>query len=198
MRKLLFTGLLISSYAFANAQLNIGIHANAIIASQSISAQGISISGDSKFSWKAGLIGNIPISESISFMPQLNYINKGGKFGAQGQVVEFNLNYVELPLNFVYNTNGFFGGLGPVVSVGISGKGISNGVAEPTDLFSEAGGANRMEISGMLIAGYKIESGLFFNAHYNFGLSSVSPDAGGTGTLKNRYFGFGIGYFFRK
>jgi hypothetical protein len=87
--------------------LNIGIHSIAIVASQSISAQGISLSGDSKFNWKAGLIANIPVSENISFMPQLNYVSKGGKFNIQGTSARFDLNYVELPINFVYNASDF-------------------------------------------------------------------------------------------
>ena len=190
-----------------NAQVQFGIHANGILASQSAKASGITISSDSRFSWKAGLIANVPATEQISFMPQLNLVSKGSKFAFEDLKSESKLTYLELPLNFVYNSGGFFGGLGPVLSFGLSGKEkITNGTdvmeqdvkfdgkdADGTDEFSHYKG---FEFGGNLIAGYKLESGLFFNAHYNFGLSNISPSPSSEGTAKNNYLGFGIGYFF--
>ncbi len=186
------------------AQAQFGVHANGIIASQSIKASGFKFTSDGRFSWKAGLVANVPASEQVSFMPQLNLVSKGSKFNFEEVKTESQLTYLELPLNFVYNSGGFFGGIGPVLSYGLGGnetvtqgtetekmKVKFDGKEDGADEFSHY---KAFEFGGNIIAGYKLESGLFFNAHYNFGLSNIAPTT--EGTAKNNYFGFGIGYFF--
>lgn len=204
MKKTLIALTLFFSMYFANAQTQFGIHADGILASQTAEASGLKISSDSRFSWKVGVIANAPINEQFSFMPQLNLLSKGSKFNFQDVKSETQLTYIELPLNFVYNSNGFFGGLGPVLSYGVGGK---EKVTDGTDSYTQkvkfdgnADGSDdyshykAFEFGGNIVAGYKLESGLFFKANYNFGLSNISPDPDATG--KNKYFGFGIGYFF--
>ena len=204
MKKISILLVFFSICHIVNAQVQFGVHADGIIASQSIKVSGFKITSDSRFSWKAGLIASVPAAEQISFMPQLNLVNKGSKFNFDGLKTETKLTYIELPLNFVYNSNGFFGGVGPVLSYGMSGtermtdgtdtqevKIKFDGKEDGTDDYSHY---KVFEFGGNLIAGYKLESGLFFNVHYNFGLSNIAPTS--EGTAKNNYFGFGIGYFF--
>ena len=207
MRKVFLVLASVFALGSANAQTSFGIHADGILASQSIKAAGFKISTGDRFSWKAGLVANVPATEQISFMPQLNLVSKGSKFAFEDTKTEIKLTYLELPLNFVFNSSGFFGGIGPVLSFGLGGKEkatygtevmeqdvkFDGKDADGTDEFSHYKG---FEFGGNLIAGYKLESGLFFNAHYNFGLSNISPSPSSEGTAKNNYFGFGIGYFF--
>ena len=53
-----------------------------------------------------------------------------------------------------------------------------------------------MDIGFGLLAGYKLNNGLFFNINYSFGISNITaePDL----TAKNRGFSFKIGYMFKK
>jgi hypothetical protein len=124
--------------------------------------------------------------------------------------------YVELPLYLAYNniseTGGFFGGVGPVVSYGIGGKekytvsqtfGGSTQSATESSKVKFDGKKNAqdedahykgIEFGAGVIAGYRLASGLFINAQYNLGLSNVSPED--NSKMKNKYVGFGIGYFF--
>lgn len=192
--------------SIANAQTTFGIHANVISANQTWTEEGISLSPGSRISWKAGIIANIPVATNLSFMPQLNLLNKGSKWEFETESSELKLTYLELPLNFAYNSGGFFGGIGPVVSFGISGSSVDkDGTDEYTTDIKFDGKENAtstddylhlkgLEVGGNIFAGYKLTSGLFFNASYNFGLSNISPDSGGS--IKNSYFGFGVGYFF--
>ncbi len=202
MRKVFLVLASVFALNASNAQTSFGIHAEGISASQTYKINGISFSPSSRFSWKAGLVANAPLSEQISFMPQLNLVSKGSKFDVQGEKSTTKLTYLELPLNLVYNSDGFFAGLGPVLSYGIGGK-ITDDVesvdvkfdgkkeAEVTD---DNAHLKAFEFGGNIIAGYKLQSGLFFNVHYNIGFSNISPDT--EGTAKNKYLGFGIGYFF--
>jgi hypothetical protein len=200
MRKLILVFASVIALSSAHAQTTFGIHADGILASQKIKSSGLTISGDNRFSWKAGLVANTPIADQISFMPQLNLLSKGTKFNFGGTTGESKLTYLELPLNFVYNTNGFFVGLGPVLSYGLSGKEESGGQSTDVKFDGDANSTDdnshykAFEFGGDIIAGYKLANGVFFNAHYNTGFSNINPSS--DATVKNHYFGFGIGYFF--
>jgi hypothetical protein len=200
MRKLIVTITAPIAFFVLNAQTTFGIHGDVIFSKQKIKANGITITGDDRTSWKAGLISNIPLASQFAFMPQLNLLSKGTKLSFQGVSGESKLTYLELPLNFAYTSNGFFIGLGPVLSYGLSGKEESGGTstdvkfdgeANPTDDLSHY---KAFEFGGDIIAGYKLANGIFFNAHYNMGFSNIYPTS--DGDVKNQYFGFGIGYFF--
>jgi hypothetical protein len=210
MKKLFVASAFLLSFCWSQAQIQLGVHTDGIFAYQTAKASGTNATTDSRFSWKAGLVGNLGLNRQISFMPQLNLVNKGAKFEYTGtgntvtQVTK--LTYIELPLNLVYNFNGFFGGIGPVLSYGVSGKQTVLDGADTrsykmkfdgkTDISDGYSHMKAFEFGGDLIAGYKLKNGVFFNAQYNLGLSNVgsSPE----GTLKNNYFGFGVGYFFSK
>ena len=133
------------------------------------------------------------------------------------------LTYVELPLNFVYTTadaeeglGGFFIGIGPNIGFGLGGKidgtytisALGQTESEPLDTDVKFDGKSddeldsndedahfkRLDFGANIIAGYQLSNGLFINAHYTHGFSNINPNSGIES--KNRYFGFGIGYFF--
>ena len=200
MRKLIFTLSLLVAFFTLNAQTTFGIHGNVIFAKEKIKAGGITITGDDRTSWKAGLISNIPLTTEFAFMPQLNLLSKGTKLSFQGVTGESKLTYLELPLNFAYTSKGFFIGLGPVLSYGLSGKEEAGGESTDVKFDGEANPSDNnshykaFEFGGDLFAGYKLANGVFFNAHYNLGFSNINPTS--DATVKNQYFGIGIGYFF--
>lgn len=207
MKKILLVAVLSSSaFTVLNAQVSFGVHAAGVLANAKFEEGGFSITTDNKFGWKAGGVANVPFAKTFAFMPQLNVVSKASKFEEDEDKVSFHLTYVELPLNFVYQSKGFFGGFGPSIGFGIGGKvkaessGVSDEVKVKFDGKKEDEVSDdnlhlkALDLGGQLIAGYKLPSGLFFNAHYNFGLSNISPES--EGTMKNNYFGFGIGYFF--
>ncbi|HEU0111954.1 MAG TPA: porin family protein [Flavisolibacter sp.] len=208
MRKYFLVLLTVLSGYLVTAQIQVGVHADVILASQKIEVSGFDLSGDNRVSWRGGLVANIPATEQISFMPQLNLLSKGGKFDIEDVKTEFKLTYLELPLNFVYNSSGFFAGLGPVLSYGMGGKVTATDGTDTEEIDVKFDGKKEadvtdeklhlkgFEFSGNVLAGYKLPSGLFFKATYNFGLSNISPEDEEEGTMKNSYYGFGIGYFF--
>ena len=134
--KKVFFALMFSAAAYAvNAQTSFGIHGNGIMATaKQESDDQQDIDSKYRFSWKAGVVASLPLTEQISFMPQLSVLSKGAKFDESESIGDFSVNlkvepkltYVELPLNFVYHANtaeeGFFVGLGPSISYGIGGK----------------------------------------------------------------------------
>lgn len=191
--------------------IRFGIQAGTSIASQKAKAMGINISSDSKFSITAGVLAEVPVSGAISFQPALNFTQKGSKFSMSsfGMDAESSetLNYVELPLNVLYNAsagNGkFFGGLGPVLSYGFGGKAKSKESGEPEVSEDIRFGSNKeedhykpFEFGGNIVAGYEFSNGVFVAASYYGGLSNILVDDSENSSLKNRYFGLRVGFKF--
>lgn len=179
-----------------------------------------------RLSWKAGAVAFVPLSSNISFVPQLNILSKGGKisdeYSESSEGVEYRiaaegktqLSYLEVPLNIAFTTQNFWVGLGPSLSYGIGGKAknsitisadgkvIESAEDESKVKFDGKSGngdeihLKALEIGANFTTGYQFKNGLFVQANFNFGLSNISPDEGST--WKNRYFGVGVGYLFKK
>ena len=207
MKKIVLTVALFAGLITAiSAQTRFGINAGAVLSNLKGEEGGEEQELDSKIGITAGIRADVALSENFRFRPGLNFVQKGGKeeFDFLGTQIKstITLNYLELPLNFVYNApagNGkFFFGAGPVFGFGISGKNKveSGGEEQSEDVnFGDAEDeVKSFEFAGNVLAGYECASGLYFQANYNPGFSNLSnaPDS----ELKTTYFGLRIGYFF--
>lgn len=180
--------------------------------------------------FKFGVVAEVPVAESFFFMPELNFVNKGAKqleeetttiagttFSSKSDN-KISLNYLEIPLNFAYKSTGssgsFFGGLGPVLSYGLSGKSTSHhtvtyaGTSQDTtvsftvkfdgkkdaDVTDDNLHLKGLEIGADVFAGYALNNGLFFKVQYNMALTNANPNK--NSSFKPNYFGVGLGYMF--
>ena len=213
MKKIILSAAVSAISAMSFAQ-SYGIQAGGNLASLSFKSSGLTISTSSKFGFLIGAVGEIPVSKSVDFRPELNYIQKGGKITIPGSSESSTtLNYLELPLNVVYNLpagdgNVFLGG-GPSFGLGLSGKDKSkdlesggsgtetttdikfDGKKDATDNFEHL---KAIDFGINLIGGYKLANGLFFNVGYSFGLSNISVET--DETAKNNGLSFKVGYLF--
>lgn len=202
MKKLLL--LMVIATIATNSFGQFGVQAGATFATLKItdntSGSG-SMSTSSKVGFTVGVFTDVPLSENFIFQPALNYTQKGGKTTDtfQGITDESNLtlNYLELPLNFIYKpSGGFFVGLGPTLAYGISGKSketvTGSSTQETTVKFgSGADQVKAFEFSGNILAGYTLSNGIFFSVNYNMGFSNLSND--NSEKIKNNYFGIRLG-----
>jgi hypothetical protein len=203
---LLLSFIVLIKYASAQ-NFSFGINAGATLASYKVSASSVSLTSKSKTGFTAGIYSSISMGKNASFQPGLNFLQKGGTFKEEGSTDETTLNYLELPMNFVFNTSSskgkFFAGAGPSFSFGLSG----------TDKYEDEAGNKQdtkvnfgssaeddlkpFEISGNLLAGYQFKSGLSFTLNYNAGLNNIlNTDGEIDSKYHNRYFGLRIGYMF--
>lgn len=236
MKRIIIAIVFVSVAAFhANSQVKFGVQAGGQIASINSKEDGKDVPGKKSIvGFKLGGIASVPITSKISFMPELNFVKKGGKFsntttidlGATDKIIsiaeqEIKPSFIEVPLNIAYtasgkNGTGFFGGLGPVVSLGLGGSASADVTVSTTidgntttKNSSQSGtikfdGENNttdgrthmksFELGGDVFAGYKMANGLFAKVTYNIGFSDLSTDAHITN--KNSYYGISIGYFF--
>jgi hypothetical protein len=202
MKKLLVAHIALFSLITLNAQnAKFGVTAGTSIASQKFKSQGISISGDSKIGFTAGVLADLGLSENFVFQPGLNFTQKGSKISSGGVTATQTLNYVELPLNFLYKTpagsGSFFGGMGPDLGYGLSGTAKSDGESQDVHFgSSDDDDYKAFEFSGNILAGYEFSNGFFVSANYNHGFSNILNGAGSDASAKNNYFGIRLGYKF--
>ncbi len=194
---------------FLSAQTTMGITGGATFSSVSVKVQGISASPKSRTGFTAGLFVDAPLNSGFSFQPALNFVQKGytikDEMSSTTEKVSFN--YIEVPLNFIYNikkNEGFFIGAGPSIAYGISGEDKTKyGAGMPDDnqkvkFGSGIGEVKPFDFGANAVAGYKFKGGFMVSGNYTLGLSKINNQEDGDmgGTIKNRYFGVKIGYVF--
>lgn len=206
MKKLLPLFTLCTALFAANAhaqKARVGFTAGATLSSYKIKAESVSVTSKSKPGITIGVTTDIPLGQSGSLMTGLNCVQKGGTFKAEGMKDKLTFNYLEVPVNFVYNaklTNGkFFIGGGPSLNVGIKGKDKweADGTSGSDKVkFGKDKDFRRLEGALNIVSGYVAKSGLMLSVNYNHGITN-SIDAGDEGgKFYNRYFGLRIGHLF--
>ncbi|WP_299765888.1 porin family protein [uncultured Dokdonia sp.] len=127
-----------------------------------------------------GLLVEVPISEKISFQPELMYSGQGSSSAI--------LTYLNVPLiGKYYVVKGLSLEVGPQIGFLLSAEDTDTD-ADIKDVFTN------VDLSMNLGVGYTLNNGLFFNARYNLGLSDISTVDGIT--TKNRFLQVAVGYFF--
>jgi len=187
---------------YADAQnFSFGINAGATLASYKVTASSVSLTSKNKVGFTAGIISSISMGKHASFQPALSFLQKGGTFKEDGSTDKTTLNYLELPLNFVFNTSSskgkFFAGAGPSLAYGLSGTQTVSGQGEEESQKVKFGSGDTddfkpFEIGLNFLAGYRLEQGIVFTFNYNFGLNNVAN--GTDATYHNRFFGLTVGY----
>jgi len=191
-----------------SAQTSIGINAGASSSNVTIKSGFLSASPTSKTGITVGIAVDAPFSSNFSFQPALNFVQKGYRIKDETGKETVNLNYLEVPMNFVYYTQkneGFFIGAGPSFAYGLSGRDKYNATGMPGDnqkikFGSGADQVKAFELGVNGLAGYKLKGGLVISGNYNLGLSKINNDdgSGDVGTVKNKYFSVKIGYFLNR
>ena len=156
---------------------------------------------DSKLGFLIGAIADVDFGNSVSFRPELNFIQKGGeqKYSPNANVniqEELTLNYIQLSPNFVYNFGGsngkFFIGVGPELSFGLGGKSktetrITGTTTSTTESKTDVKFDSKKNSAGVrhlksvdyganAILGYKFSNGVFLTGGYTAGLNNLSNE----------------------
>lgn len=202
------------------AQVNFGVKAGFSGASMKVTG---SEAPDLKMrpAFHVGVIADFQLAEGFYLQPALLFSAKGAKseetVTVQGVKVstetKINLNYLELPVNFLYKhemgSGKLFGGFGPYLGYGLSGKvkvkatanGNSHEEEEKVKFDGKKADDGKAHLKALdaganFIAGYELKNGLLFSVNYSLGLVNIDPyDDEKT---KNRYFGISVGYLLNR
>jgi hypothetical protein len=210
MKKIMITMLVcISIIPFANAQKDkFGFAAGGTFGwMRSESEDGTKSVSAVLPAFSFGVVGDFPVGHAFSFQPALSFLQKGQSNSEGATSWNIRLNYLEMPLNFLYKTPGTHGhfvvGLGPAFSYGLSGttSSTNNGQSETDHVHfgNSLEDLRSFEISGNILVGYEWKGGFFMQLNYNMGFSNLFPyDSqypNDPGYMKNSYVGLRLGYF---
>ncbi|MCG2617101.1 PorT family protein [Terrimonas sp. NA20] len=171
--------------------------------------------------WQAGIIGDFEVTDFFAIQPGLLYTGKGLKWqnGESGdatyQRLQFNPQYLELPVNLVFKTPTggvrFFAGAGPYVAMGVGGKFKADGLVnfkesiqwsddDPLTSDEEGAGAfraKRFDYGLNALVGVEA-SNLVISANYGLGLAKIQSGANSSNddNNKHRVLSFTVGYKF--
>jgi hypothetical protein len=183
-------------FANVNAQ-KIGIKAGLSLANAQYEYSGTSISTSNLIGVQAGIIGEVPISNEIYFNSGILFSQKGTKVSLLGVVIDFPINYLEIPLNLAYKydlgTVKLFAQAGPYLGVGLSAKMKGGGQEETLDFGSGTNQMKRLDFGINFGAGLEINK-VQLGINYGLGLTNLSNDP--QEVMKNGVLSFSVGIFF--
>lgn len=144
---------------------------------------------DGRTSFHIGGVVNIGISEKFAVQPELVYSSQGAKGSFEGVDVDYNFDYINLPVLAKFTVaEGFSIEAGPQVGFLMSAKLKAEG--DSLDVKDDLKG---IDFAGAIGLAYQMETGLNFSARYNLGLANI---ADGEGDIKNNVIQISVGYMF--
>ena len=167
-----------------------------------------------------GVVVGIPVAPDFYFQPGLLFTTKGAKskdrFLGMDMSVEYNISYIELPMNFLYKPmlgNGhFLLGFGPYLAYGIGGKAkftIGTLSTEEKIVFTKDYTPEdqndwkyfkNLDYGGNLFFGYELSSGISLQVNTQLGLAKINADnktlSNNKSEFRNTGFGLSLGYNF--
>ncbi|MBX3241595.1 MAG: PorT family protein [Chitinophagaceae bacterium] len=147
-----------------------------------------------------GALVDYSLSEQFSIQPQLLFNSRSVKMSSESS---HNVYAVDLPVNFLINQGGFFAGVGPNFSYGLSAKAKYDGETE--DMYKkhdieggeQASILKRFEIGANALIGYKFNNGILISANYTRGLNNISGYERDYQKVTTRQIGLSIGYIIK-
>ena len=122
---------------------------------------------DNRFGFHAGAFANIGFAKLFAFQPEVIYSQKGAHFANNGDV-GLRLHYLDVPLSFHVNTDGFFFEAGPQVGFLVAAKSENGSVS--TDAKSTFKAVDFGYLAGL---GYQLKHGLGIGLRYNGAFSNL-------------------------
>lgn len=149
-------------------------------------------------SFHVGGVAEIMFSDKFSFQPELLYSAQGTAYEDVDAAIEgtLKLDYLNVPLlGKYYVTEGFSIQAGPQVGLLLSAKSEFEvaGDSQEEDVKDAVSGVDFGLNFGL---GYKLPSGLFFDARYNLGLSNVNDGDSDIIDDKNGVIQISVGFSF--
>ncbi|HJP62147.1 MAG TPA: porin family protein [Mucilaginibacter sp.] len=201
-KTLLLLALIVASMATFAQTTTFGIKAGLNSSKLTVSATGGSISTESLVGFHVGGVADIGF-ETFSIQPGLLFSTKGGKSTSEDGTDKITLNYLEIPVNFLYKVPAgdgkVFFGAGPYLGYGLSGKSkSSDGTSTDVTFGSTTDDVKNPDFGFNFLAGYQFSQGFALNVNYGLGLANLSnEDAGVNLKTKNQVLSFSLTYFIK-
>ncbi|MBD2705387.1 PorT family protein [Spirosoma sp. BT702] len=200
MKTIAFITLLIASVT-SYAQVRTGITAAGSVANFAYRDRTGGDPSESIIGFQAGLMFDAPLGGSISLRPQILYALKGAKQRIGSAEALINLNYIEVPVQFVYGLDAGAGklnlGLGPYLGYAFGGnvttKIGSSSNKEKMTFGSAQDQLRQLDLGLRASVGYELPSGLEISGFFSPGLLNISNYT--NGAILNTGGGLSLGYW---
>jgi len=228
MKRVLLLFIVMIFVFHSKAQVSMGLRSGYTAANLDVTSETGSDEQHTTFhGWHLDLVINVPVYEGLYFQPIVRYITKGTGYGGERPVKpelsgayiptgsKLQLNYLEVPLNFVYKfplaKGKITAGLGPYIAAGLKGRYhyniVQNGRNVTSDSkqvqFSRRANDNlavvRMypwDAGANFALGYEFNNGIMLGANYSLGMTDT--DRSNLTSSKNRYLAFSVGFLFNR
>jgi Outer membrane protein beta-barrel domain len=174
---------------------SVGIASGVSVANYKVKEDGNDESDKTRAGIMAGLIANFPAGKSFMIQTGANWIQKGTQESDGTDKGSITVNTIEVPVNFLYNSKGFFIGAGPSVAFAVSGKAKANDVSVKLHFGKgDDDVMKRFDFGASIQSGYQSPGGFLVMANFNQGISNLAPGGSSNATLRSHYFGIRIGY----
>lgn len=207
MKKLFLMGLMLSGIALTTtAQTNMdpkfGIKAGAnLMMGGKFEIAGTAYTSKYAPGFQAGVFLDLPLSETLSFMPEVLYTQKGSKFeetiaGTTGEI-KTKIGYVDVPVLLGINASPqlqFV--IGPQASILTNQKTTSYVNGAQTASSTDKNDFRKAIAGGVVGLGYKINSNVNLNARYSMDFQSVANDNINQDKARLSGFALSLGYSF--
>ena len=201
--KKLFLVIATFTAACTYGQTQFGFTGGATFSNYKVKMDGNDESANTKPGFTLGTLVNIAVNKNFIIQPGINWVQKGTKdeqtTSGTTEKVSLTTNHIEVPVNCIYTSNGFFIGAGPSISFGVSGKFKSSDGTNKTDEHVKYGNTDNDDLKAFdlginALSGYQFKSGFFIAVNYNIGLSNLLPGDVPNSSLKSSYTGIRLGY----
>lgn len=188
MKKIILCIVAVFAFGYANAQkTQFGVKAGVNFATLAGDSDGAS----SIVGFNVGGFAEIKISEKFSIQPELLYSTQGAEIDSDGETVDFNLSYLNIPIMAKYYVAPKFSlELGPQIGFLTSAKGEAMGVSVDIEDFFKS-----TDFGLNFGAGYDFTDKFSASVRYNLGLSNIAEDSGDE-SVQNSVFSISLGYKF--
>lgn len=208
MKKLLLVAMVLISINTWAQKIRVGFTTGVAIANYKAKVDGNNESANARAGFTAGVVLDVPVGKHFSFQPAMNFVQKGIKdkatyFGTTAKYT-LNVNSLEMPLNFLYNSRGnkmnFFIGAGPSFALALSGKmkysdGTNSGDENIKFGNSDDDLMKNIDVGANIITGLSLNNGIMLSCNYTAGLNNLFPgENADNSSLKSHYFGIKLGY----
>jgi hypothetical protein len=177
MKKILVAVLLLSLCTGILSAQQTGIRFGLSLADAQYTITGASISTSQLTGFNAGVIGELPVSNSIFLNYGILYIQKGLKLDISGLEGKIPVDYLEIPVNLCYKYNlvvaNLFEETGPYLGVGLSAKAKAAGETQKIDFGTDNDELKRLDFGINIGDGIEIN---FVRLGFNYGLGFIDPE----------------------
>lgn len=197
MRKILsFLLIVCLSGGLLNAQRT-GLIAGLSLADAQYTISGVSLSTSQLSGFHAGLIGEVPLSNSIFLNYGVLYAQKGLKLSIGGFEGKIPVDYLEIPVSLCYKYNllvaNIFAEVGPYAGIGLSARVKAGGETQKIDFGTDDDEMKRLDFGLNIGGGIEIN---FVRVGVRYGLGFVDLENDPEAEMFNGVLSLSMGVLF--